>query len=169
MESEAFVFGEISFLILLSLVWTSDIISLIILKTSIFIEDFPRNKHSWLDNQSQIILYSTTYWPFSQSNVLIYICGKNITSTYQVLIGHPIKQQYRSLVYKGSQPTPCSEISLFTLNKTKIKDLINLSKDLTVQLQRVGKCQLRTPWFKMDQCTNKTPSLLTFCLDNLQV
>ena len=33
--------------------------------------------------------------------------------------------------YWSSQPTPCRWVSLFTLTKTKIKDLINLSKDLT--------------------------------------
>ena len=40
---EALVLGEISFLILLSLVWTSDLFSLLTLKASIFIED-PQSK-----------------------------------------------------------------------------------------------------------------------------
>ena len=30
-----------------------------------------------------------------------------------------------------SQPTSCGGVCLFTLTKTKIKDLINLSKDFT--------------------------------------
>ena len=64
-ESEAFVgevlvLGEISFPILLSLVWASDLLSHLTLKTSIFIEDSPKNKHSQLFNQSEIILYKFT-------------------------------------------------------------------------------------------------------------
>ena len=71
---EAFVLRDIYFLILLSLVWTSDIFSPVTIKTSIFIEDSPGNKHSRLTNQSQIISYSsTTFWLVSQSNVLIYV------------------------------------------------------------------------------------------------
>ena len=65
LESEAFagealVLGEISFFSLLSLVWTLDFFSHLTLKTSIFIVDSPRNKHSQLTNQSQIILYAFT-------------------------------------------------------------------------------------------------------------
>ena len=48
---EALTFGEISFLILLSLVQTSDIFSHLTLKPSIFIKDSSGNKHSWLANQ----------------------------------------------------------------------------------------------------------------------
>ena len=55
---EVLVLREISFLILSSLVRTSDLFSHLILKTSIFIEDFPGNKHSRLTNQSQIIAYT---------------------------------------------------------------------------------------------------------------
>ena len=56
-ESEALAgetqaLGEISFLILLSLVWTSDLFSHFTIKTSIFIEDSPGNKRSCLANQS---------------------------------------------------------------------------------------------------------------------
>ena len=40
--SEAFVLGEISFLILLSSLWTSDNFSLLNLKTCIFTEDYYR-------------------------------------------------------------------------------------------------------------------------------
>ena len=63
LESEVFagkalVLGEISFLILLSLVWTLNIFSLLILKTCIFTKDSAGNKHFRLANQSQIILYS---------------------------------------------------------------------------------------------------------------
>ena len=43
---EALVLGEISFFILLSSVWTLDIVSLLTLKTYIFREDSPGNKHS---------------------------------------------------------------------------------------------------------------------------
>ena len=57
---ERLVLGEISFLVLLSLIWTLDFFSHITLKTSIFIEDSPRNKHSQLANQSQITLYTFT-------------------------------------------------------------------------------------------------------------
>ena len=56
-EREAFA-GEISFLILLSLIWTLDLFSHVTLKTFIFIKDSPRNKHSQLANQSQIISYT---------------------------------------------------------------------------------------------------------------
>ena len=52
---EAFVLGEISFLILLSLVWKSNTFSVLTLKTSIFLEDSLGNKYSRLANQSQII------------------------------------------------------------------------------------------------------------------
>ena len=96
---QALILGEISFLIFLYLIWTLDSFSYLTLKTSIFIEDFPRNKHSWLANQSHIILYTfTTFWLVGQSNVLVYVCGKSIPSTYQILIGNPIKPQYRGLV-----------------------------------------------------------------------
>ena len=104
---------EISFLILLSLVWILDLFSHLTLKTSIFIEDSAGNKHSRLVNQSQIILYTfTTFWLVSQSNVLIYFCGQIIPSTYQILIGHPIKLQYRGLINYESQPTPCGGVFL---------------------------------------------------------
>ena len=68
------------------------------LKTSIFLEDSSANKHSQLANQSQIFLYSSTFWLLKQSNALIYICEKSTPSSYQILIGHPIKPQYRVLI-----------------------------------------------------------------------
>ena len=103
-ESEAFagealIFGEASILILLSLVWTSDLFSHLTLKISILIEDSSANKHSRLANQSKSILDTfTTFCLVSQPNVLIYICGKSIPSKYQNLIGHPIKLQCQGLV-----------------------------------------------------------------------
>ena len=106
-ESEAFavealVLQKISFLIFLYSVWTSDIFSLLTLKTSIFTEDFPGNKHFWLANQSQIISYSSiTFLLVNQSNTLIYICRENIAFSYLILIGHPIKPQFKSLVNQG--------------------------------------------------------------------
>ena len=64
LESEAFagvilVLRDISFLILLSLEWTSDIFSLLILKTCIFIKDSTGHKYSRLVKQSHIISYSS--------------------------------------------------------------------------------------------------------------
>ena len=97
-ENKAFA-TEISFLIPLSSVWTFDIFSLLTLKTSVFIENSLGDKHSWLANQLQIILYSsTTFLLVSQSNALIYICRKSAPSMYLILIGHPIKPPYRGLV-----------------------------------------------------------------------
>ena len=62
-------------------------------------KDSPKNEHSRLDNQSEIILYTfTTFWLVNPSNTLIYVCGKSIPSTYQILIGHRIKPQYKGLV-----------------------------------------------------------------------
>ena len=62
-------------------------------------EDSPGNKRFRLANQSHIISYSfTTFWLVSQLNELIYVYGKSILSTYQILIGHPIKPQYRGSV-----------------------------------------------------------------------
>ena len=117
---ETLVLGEISFLILLSLVWTSDLFFHQILKTSIFIEDSSGKKHSRLANQSQIILYTfTTFWLVSQSNVLIYVCEKSILFTYQILIDHLIKPQWRGLINKISQLTTCGEVFLLILTKTK--------------------------------------------------
>ena len=63
---------------------------------------------------------------------------------------------------------PCGGVSLFTLTETKIKDLINLSKDLILKPQQVGKSQLRMSWFKMDDYTDKTLNLFTFYFDNLK-
>ena len=55
---EAQVLGDISILILLYLVWTSDIFSSNP-KNVYFLEDSAGNKHSLLANQSQIISYSS--------------------------------------------------------------------------------------------------------------
>ena len=99
LAGQALVLGEISYLILLSSIWTSDLCSQLTLKTSIFIEDSPGNKHSRLANKSLIISYSfATFCRVSLSNALIYVCGKSIPSTYQILNGHPIKPQYRGLI-----------------------------------------------------------------------
>ena len=66
---ETFVFWEVSLLILMSSVWTSDIFSLQTLEISIFAEDSHQNRHSGLANQSPIIsCSSTTFWLVSQSN-----------------------------------------------------------------------------------------------------
>ena len=103
---EALVLSEISFLILLSLVWTSDLFSHLTPKIFIFIEDSPGNQHSQLANQSQIILYTLiTFQLVSQSNGLFYVCRKCIPSTCQILSGHPIKSQYRDWLIKD--PSPC--------------------------------------------------------------
>ena len=129
LESEAFVgeasvLWEISFLILWSLVWTSDLFSLQTLKTSIFIEDFPGNKHSQLVNHSLIILYTfPTLWLANQSNLIIYVYGKNIPSTYQIWIGHAIKPHYWGFVNYETQHTSCGGNISFLIIKTKIKDL----------------------------------------------
>ena len=85
------VLEEISFL--LSLVWTLDIFSLLTLK-SLFLSKIllGTNIPNWLITQS-ILYHSTTFLLVSQSNALIYICQKSISSTDQILIGHLIKAQ----------------------------------------------------------------------------
>ena len=56
-------------------------------------------RYSKWANQSRIISYSsTTFWLVCQSNVLIYIYGESIASTYQTLIGQPIKPQYKAWI-----------------------------------------------------------------------
>ena len=66
----ALVLRDISFLILLSSLWTWDIFSFLTLKTSIFTKDSSGNKHSRLANQSQIFTYSsTTGQPFKGSDL----------------------------------------------------------------------------------------------------
>ena len=58
-----------------------------------------------------IISYSsTTFWLVSQSNALIYICGKSIPSTYQILIGHPIKPQYIAQSAGAVEYTDCASV-----------------------------------------------------------
>ena len=99
-ESGAFAkeFLEISFLILFFSVRSSDFLSLT-LKTRIFIEHSPGNKHSRLGNQLQIISHSsTTFGLVNQSNALLCVSGRSIFSSCQSLIDHPIKSQYRGLV-----------------------------------------------------------------------
>ena len=96
---EALVLGEIFLIILLLSVRTSNLSTLLTLKLSIFIENSPKNKHSRLANQSQIISYSfSTFWQANQSNALISVYVKSIPSPSQILIGHPIKQQHRGVI-----------------------------------------------------------------------
>ena len=102
-ESETFA-GETSFLrnfFSYSLVFSSDIESLLLFN--------PKNVYiyrGFLWEQTFLIGWPITdpfvfFYYFllaSQSNALIYICGKTILSTYQILIGHPITPQYRGFV-----------------------------------------------------------------------
>ena len=57
---------------------------------------------------------------------------------------------------------PYERGSLFRLTRTKIKDLINISDDLTLQFRQVAKCKLGTPIFKIDQFTDKSHAYLFF-------
>ena len=103
---EALVLGGISFLIHLSLVWTSDLFSHLTLETSIFTEDSPGSKHSWLANQSQIILYTfTTFWLVSQSNVLIYVGGR--VSLPIIWFWLVIQSNHNIGVWLIKDPIPC--------------------------------------------------------------
>ena len=89
---EVLVLGEISFLILLSLVLTSDVFKYLTLKTSVFIEDSPGNKYlDWITNHRSFRILLLIFSLVSQLNTLIYVCGKSILSTYQIWISHPIK------------------------------------------------------------------------------
>ena len=61
--------------------------------------EFPMgtNKPDWLTNhRSFCILLLPFNW--STNHTLIYVCGKSIPSTYQILVGHSIKPQYKGLV-----------------------------------------------------------------------
>ena len=100
---EALVLGEISFLILLSSVWTTDIFSLLILKTSIFIEDSPGNKHSRLANQSKIISYSTTSFRRGQP---IKYADLGLWKEYPLHISdfNPINHNIGARLIKGAIP-----------------------------------------------------------------
>ena len=157
---EALVIGEISFLILLSLVWTSDIFSHLTLETSIFIEDSPGNKHSRLANQLQIILYTfTTFsliqpikctdlrlweeYPFHASD---FDWSSNQT-TIQGLgwLKIPAYAFWESISFHFNQ------------NKNQRSDLLNPT----------GRQEMLS--FKLDQYTDKPRSLFTFSLDNLKV
>ena len=85
-------------------------------ETFIFIKKFPGNKHFGLANQSQIILYSsTTDKPIKCADLRLW---ESILSSYQILIGHPIKPQYKRVVNKRSQPTH------FHVNQKKKKSKI---------------------------------------------
>ena len=84
------------------------------LKNMYFIEDSPENKHSQLGKQSLILYSSTTFWQDSQANALIYVSGKSTPFAYQSLTIHPIKPQYRGLIYQKSSPRFVSK-SLFIL------------------------------------------------------
>ena len=129
-------------------------------KTSIFIEDSPGNKHYRLAKHSLIILNTyTTFWLVSQSNALIYVFEKSIPSKDRILIGHPIKPQYRGLVNKASQPTSClGSISFhFNQNKSQRSDLLTATGGQEMS------------WFKLGQRTDKPQKLFTFCFDNLKV
>ena len=119
-ESEVFVgdvlvLGEISFIIFF-FVFGMDIVSLLSShpETFIFI-DSPGNKHFRLANQSQIISYSfTAFWLVSQSNALIYVCGKTIPSRYQFWLVIQSNHNIRAWLIKDPRPRLVGEY-LFSL------------------------------------------------------
>ena len=56
-------------------------------------------KYSRLAYQSYIILHIfTNFWVVNYPNVLIYVYGKSIPSTYQILFSYPLKPQYSGFV-----------------------------------------------------------------------
>ena len=90
--------GEISFL-LLSLVWTSDIFSVITLKL-IFLLRIPMgiNIHDWLTNHRSILIFPLLFDYSANQMHWSTSVGRVSLSMYQILIGHLIKPQYRGLV-----------------------------------------------------------------------
>ena len=91
-----------------SLLWSQ-------IKKDLFLLRIPlgTNISDWQTNH--IVSFScTSFWLVSLSNGLVHVCGKSIQS----------KRSIGAWLIKAPKSTTCWEVFLFTLNKTKMIDLV---------------------------------------------